>query len=420
MAPIRVGFIGLSAKGSWGSTAHLPYLRDTSKYLITALLNSSAESAQAAIAEHKLPSTTKAYGDAAAFAADPDIDLVVCSVRVDRHFGVLRPILQQSRSVKAVYCEWPLGANLAEAEELAALAKSRGVRTLVGLQGRRTPVALKVKELLDAGRVGDVLSVDVTASGYNFGAEDMVDLGFLNDRKTGGNMVTIHFSHCKGHFSARDVSSPDAYFCPDFDTVNQAVGQLSSFSSILATKRPTVNLRDKGLAYKPGPSDPPAKIVETISRDTADQILIQGNLASGALLSYHLRGGQEFPGTPGSVWSIYGSTGEIRVTTPSPHLHIGGPGQTLQVHDHKTGEVESLSTEAGDEWDQKEYPWPARNVARLYESLAEEGRESEYADWEEAVVRHRLVDELYWREKKGNGHIPAQYISDTYGESLEL
>lgn len=205
-----------------------------------------------------------------------------------------------------------------------------------------------------------------------------------------------------------------------FDGVTQALGQLSEFSSILAIKRPTVNLRDKLSSYKPGPGDPPAKIVGTVERDTADQILIQGRLSSGALLSYHLRGGPEIPGTSPGVWSIYGSTGEIRVNAASNFLHIGGPGQTIQVHDQKTKEVETISLEPGDEWDQKELPWPGRNVARLYEAFAEEGREHEYADWEEAVVRHRLVDELFRRHEKGSGLLPAQYVSDTYGESLEL
>ncbi|EKG21149.1 Oxidoreductase [Macrophomina phaseolina MS6] len=204
MAPIRIGFIGLSASSSWAATAHLPYLSQTSKYQITALLNSSVASAEAAIKAHNLPHTTKAYGTPADLAADPDIDLVVCSVRVDRHFPILRPLLQASKSIKAIYCEWPLAANLAEAEELAALAKSRGIRTLVGLQGRQSPILSKIKGLLDSGRIGDVLSVSVVVAAHNFGAEDLAELAYLQDEKTGGNMVTIHFSHCKGKTSLQN------------------------------------------------------------------------------------------------------------------------------------------------------------------------------------------------------------------------
>ena len=37
---------------------------------------------------------------------------------------------------KAVFCEWPLGATLAEAEEMAGLARQRSLKTIVGLQAR--------------------------------------------------------------------------------------------------------------------------------------------------------------------------------------------------------------------------------------------------------------------------------------------
>ena len=45
---------------------------------------------------------------------------------------------------KDVFVEWPLGNGLAEAEELAALAKKQGVKTVVGLQGRLQPPIVKV------------------------------------------------------------------------------------------------------------------------------------------------------------------------------------------------------------------------------------------------------------------------------------
>jgi hypothetical protein len=70
MPPIRVGLIGLSGASpekyegtSWTAMAHLPYLRASPDYKIVALLNSSVESAQAAIKKYDLPGETKAYGD---------------------------------------------------------------------------------------------------------------------------------------------------------------------------------------------------------------------------------------------------------------------------------------------------------------------------------------------------------------------
>ena len=76
MAPIRVGIIGLSqnAQTSWAGRAHFPYLTGSDgKYEIKALLNSSKESAQQAINNYNLPSTTKAYGDPQDLANDPDV-----------------------------------------------------------------------------------------------------------------------------------------------------------------------------------------------------------------------------------------------------------------------------------------------------------------------------------------------------------
>lgn len=70
MAPIRVGLIGLSGQPrekrdgiSWAEIAHLQYFRSTAEYQIRALLNSSVESARAAIQRHELAVNTKAYGD---------------------------------------------------------------------------------------------------------------------------------------------------------------------------------------------------------------------------------------------------------------------------------------------------------------------------------------------------------------------
>jgi len=194
MAPIRIGFIGLSAAGGWAAGAHMPYLRTSTKYDIVALCNSSLDSAKAAIKHFDLPSSTKAYDSAAELADDPDVDLVVCSVRVDRHYELIKPAVEKG---KACFVEWPLGANLREAEELQALAHAKGTKTMVGLQARRSPVVNKVKELVENGVIGKVLSSTVVSSAGNFGAKEPRSLRYFNEKGVGGNMVSIHFGHRK-------------------------------------------------------------------------------------------------------------------------------------------------------------------------------------------------------------------------------
>lgn len=190
MAPIRVGIIGLNAESGWAASAHLPYFKKTSKYRIVALCNSSIESARASISAHKLSSETKAYGSPQNLADDPDVDLVVCSVRVDRHYETLLPAVKAG---KDVFCEWPLGATLEEAEKLDAAARESGSRTVVGLQGRRSTLLGKMKSLIDGGSIGKVLGSSFYLAAYNGGLEESIE--FLAKREVGGHVGTIHFGH---------------------------------------------------------------------------------------------------------------------------------------------------------------------------------------------------------------------------------
>lgn len=61
MAPIRVGFIGLSKSG-WAPLAHFPYLNASKDYQIVAICNSTVESAKEAVL-YNLPAETRTYGD---------------------------------------------------------------------------------------------------------------------------------------------------------------------------------------------------------------------------------------------------------------------------------------------------------------------------------------------------------------------
>jgi predicted dehydrogenase len=160
---IRVGLVGVSASNAlaWANSTHLPALLQSPHYVIRGLLNSSVESARAAIEAHGLPETTKAYASIHDLSADPDVDLVVVSVNVAKHYEIAKPALEAG---KDVYVEWPIGSNLEQSVELAELAKRKGVRTIVGLQGRQDPLLKVVRELIAGGRVGEVLNVNVHSS----------------------------------------------------------------------------------------------------------------------------------------------------------------------------------------------------------------------------------------------------------------
>ena len=195
MAPLRTAIIGLSssAKTSWASTAHLPYLlspRGQSKYQIVALCNSSVEAAQNAIQHYNLPPDTKAYGDPETLANDNDL-VVVCT-RVDVHHATALPSVKAG---KKVYVEWPLAQDEEHARELAEAA---GGRAVVGLQGRLAPPIVKIRDLVYEGRIGKVLSSEFRASGGTNGHDLLPSsLKYFTQRSVGGNVFTIGLGHGK-------------------------------------------------------------------------------------------------------------------------------------------------------------------------------------------------------------------------------
>lgn len=201
MAPvIRVALVGLSTSAitSWASSAHLPYLlsaRGREKYQIVALCNSSVESAKRAIEVYKLSPETKAYGSAEELAKDKDVDLVVVSTRVDVHYKTALPSVKAGKNV---YVEWPLAHDVAHAKELVDAAKASGSRTLVGNQGRVAPPIVKLRELVQQGRIGKILSSEIRASGGTTDRESLLSgLKYFTDKSVGGNIVTIGTTHCK-------------------------------------------------------------------------------------------------------------------------------------------------------------------------------------------------------------------------------
>lgn len=163
MAPIRVGIIGLTTvtpsaegytPGSWG-LVHLAALNDSPRYKIVALCNSTVEKARKSIEQNKLDPATKAYGSPEELAQDPDVDLVVVSVHVDKHYSLTKPALLNKKNV---FVEFPLSASYPEVEELVNLAQQGNVKTMVGAQARGNLAFSKVSELVKSKAIGDVTS----------------------------------------------------------------------------------------------------------------------------------------------------------------------------------------------------------------------------------------------------------------------
>src|SRR5438093_4592997 len=205
---IRVGIIRASPDRGWAAQAHIPALKSLSEdFEITALSTSRRESADAASKRFGVPVAFDNHQDLVNRA---DVDAVAITVKVPYHLELATAALDAG---KAVYCEWPLGNGLSEAQTLAALAKKQGVLAVAGLQARAAPSVAYVRDLIKQGYVGEVLSTTLIGSGMGWGPTVDRANAYLNDRTNGATMLSIALGHagdalcyCLGEFRELSVT----------------------------------------------------------------------------------------------------------------------------------------------------------------------------------------------------------------------
>ncbi|KAJ9117081.1 hypothetical protein QFC24_006540 [Naganishia onofrii] len=271
MSPIKVGVVGLSVDG-WFKNAHLPALQALSNsYTLTAAATSRQESADQ-VAEHYHIKSFGGSNSAEQLAQDADVNMVVVSVKTPLHKQIA---MHAVNAKKAVFVEWPLGIGLQEAIELAEAAKANGIRTMIGLQARQDLAIRKAKQLLDQKKIGNILSTNLIGYGGSWGAQVQQRDAYTLDEKNGTTMITVPF----GHF---------------VDALVYLLGEFDSLHAYRATTRTGSTIAETG---------------EKIKSTAPDQLVVQGQLKSGALASVHYKGGAQVPGTEGLVWEIEGDEG---------------------------------------------------------------------------------------------------------------
>ena len=347
--PLRVGLIG--AGGRWGPRAHVPALKGIAEAELVAVCTAHGNTAQAAA--EKL-GVTYAYGTDQALHADPRVEAVVVSVRVPAHYQLTKNAIEAG---KHVYCEWPLGANTKEAEELALLAQKQNVRTMVGLQRRAAPAYLYMRELIQQGFVGQVLAVNMVLMGSGV-LTRTADRTWQRDVTLGANTLTITFGHM-------------------LDAMCMVVGELAEVSALVGTQVPQWFETDT------------KKYVDVTS---PDNIVVQGRLESDALVNAYV-GVHPYHGS-GHRFEIYGTEGTLSM--------IGGGqgGEDLQrkiMGGHKDdASLKELPVPERFQWvpEAVRKGGPAYSVGQMWVKFAEAIRTGSRIepDFDHAVRRHRTLD----------------------------
>ncbi len=268
---IRLGFIGANVRSTWASQSHFPALLASPDVEMTAVCTTRTETAEAA---RKAFGAKFAFTDYRTMVASKEIDAVAVVVRVPLHYEPTKAAIEAG---KHVYTEWPLGRTTAEAEELTALAKAKGVQTGCGLQSRVSPTLLYVKELIETGYVGEVLSCH--ADCMRDGALERPSARtWQRDVSLGANPLTI----ANGHV---------------IDAMRFVVGNFTRVSCMVTTQSKQWYETDT------------KKMVDVTS---PDNILVSGKLASGAVASVHVAAVPWAGG--GYRMVVYGREGTLVVT----------------------------------------------------------------------------------------------------------
>jgi predicted dehydrogenase len=319
-----------------------------------------ADTAQAAADKFGV---TRAYGDDRQLNGDAQVEAVAVAVRVPAHYELTKHALEAG---KHVFCEWPLGANTKEAEDLAALARRKNVRTMVGLQRRGSPAYLFLRELIEQDYVGQVLAVNMTlmTSGV---LTRTADRTWQRDVTLGANTLTITFGHV-------------------FDAMCMVVGELAEVSALISTQVPQWFETDT------------KRYVDVTS---PDNIAVHGRFEHGAIVNAYC-GVHPYHGS-GHRLEIYGRDGTLVMSGGGEG---GGEQQRKIMGGRKEDKaLQELTVPERFKWvpEAVRNDGPAYEVGQMWVKFAEAIRtgSASKTDFDHAVRRHRSLDAIVRASETG-------------------
>jgi predicted dehydrogenase len=273
---ICVGVVGANHNAGWAKMSHVPAIKSLPGLKLAAVATrneQSAREAAQAFGAHRW------FADPFAMIRDDLIDVITIAVNVPAHRDLVHAALGAG---KAVYCEAPLGRNVAEAEEMAIAVGS--LHTAIGLQGRHNPAARRAAELVSSGRIGRPLTATIVSPTFGFGPEMPIAHDLFNKSSSGANLLTINGGHT-------------------LDLVEAVLGPIVEVDAQSEIRWPIVKLTETG---------------EQSARETADYFGIVGKTRSGAAFTARLEAGVP-PENVRFSFKVTGSNGWLSLTSNHPY-----------------------------------------------------------------------------------------------------
>ena len=283
MKRYRVGILGFGFIGKVHAYGHLniPLFYDQREFgsTITHVCTSRPETA--AKAAEQLGGGVVPVTDFRRITENPEIDIVdICTPNAMHCEALLSAISHQ----KHIYCDKPLTATVEEARRIkAALADYHAIGQMT-LQNRFFPVTMRTKQLIDEGRIGEIL--EFRASYLHSGsASPNAPLKWKLSGAAGGGVVADLGSHI-------------------LDLMNHLLGD---FDSVCAATH---------IAYPRRPAaDDPKRMVEVDAEDNMIVTVQLPNGAKGTISASKIATGCEDEVS----FEIYGSKGALRLVPMDLH-----------------------------------------------------------------------------------------------------
>lgn len=137
-------------------TQHIEAIYYKENINIIAVIDTDIE--KAAVTARKYNS--KYYGsDYREFIGSPEVDIVIIATYTSTHLPLLKECAAHK---KHVMCEKPIAGNLEDGIEFRDIVKSSDIKVLVALVLRHNVSYNKIKELIDAGEIGDLRLVRIS------------------------------------------------------------------------------------------------------------------------------------------------------------------------------------------------------------------------------------------------------------------
>lgn len=152
---LKVAVVGLGGIG----TRHADIYQGDERCEVVAVCDAFPDKANAAAEKFG----AKAYTSVEEMTRGIEIDIAsVCTAGVENGGDHYEPTMALLRSGIPVLGEKPISNEIQKAREMVALAKEKGLRYGINLNHRFTPAALRAKEWVDNGRLGELNIVNMT------------------------------------------------------------------------------------------------------------------------------------------------------------------------------------------------------------------------------------------------------------------